>query len=112
MGVTPVMFSPMPGDGVDIGRCLARADWFGKDLDVCDFPVDRMSQSRRKVYKLLGEVSKIYRVIRLDKALCDSGVCMSHFGATFLYRDKGHLSHEGTVALGKKMNFYKMIVEN
>jgi hypothetical protein len=111
MGITPVVFSPLPANGIDLGRCLARADWFGVDLDSCNFQVDTISQDSLDTYTFLEIVKEKYPVVRLDKYICDSVICHTHFGSTFVYRDEGHLSHEGSAELGRKVDFYKMIID-
>lgn len=110
MGITPVVFSPPPANGIDLGRCLANAHWQGVELAKCDFREDDMSQIRINAYQLLESISsKKYRVIRLDKLMCDGATCKTHIGSIWMYRDDGHLSNEGSAALGKKYNFYQLI---
>jgi hypothetical protein len=112
MGITPVVFSPPPANGIDLGRCLARAEWFGLNLDKCNFQVDEIIQDRLDVYRFLENIHKNYDVIRLDKFVCNSSLCDTHFDSTFIYRDESHLSCEGSATLGKKNNFYGMIVDS
>jgi peptidoglycan/LPS O-acetylase OafA/YrhL len=112
MGVTPIVFSPPPSNGIDLGRCLARAEWFGKDLGQCNFHIDEMSQHRLEVYRFLEAIKKHHRVIRLDDLMCNSDLCKAHLGETFLYRDSGHLSLEGSAALGKRYDFHRMITND
>lgn len=110
MGVTPVVFSPPPSNGVDLGRCLATAKWGGDDLVNCDFPQGDISKGRLMAYELLREMGKDFSVIFLTDLMCDSGVCKTHIGDIFLYRDTGHLSVEGAAALGQQHDFYRMVV--
>ena len=109
MGVTPVIFSSTPVNGDDLGRCLAKAELFGDSLDECDFDINDINEDRLVEYHFLSNFQATYRVIRLDKLICDTSICNSHFGATWLFRDKGHLSQQGSVAIGRKYDFYKMI---
>lgn len=111
MGITPVIFSPPPANGVDLGRCLARAAWIGLSLDKCNFRVDELTQNHLDVYSFLETIRENYRVVHLDNLICDSSLCKTHFGTTFIYRDSGHLSREGSAELGRKNDFYKMIVD-
>lgn len=110
MGITPIVFSPPPSNGVNLGRCLARAEWTGLSLDECSFRVDEISQEIVNVYSFLENIKQNYRVVRIDNLICDSSLCETHFGSTFIYRDKGHLSYEGSSVLGKMNDFYGMIV--
>lgn len=111
MGITPVVFSPPPANGVDLGRCLARSELMGKDLDGCNFQVESITANRQNVYSFLEIINKNHQVVRLDKLICDKSLCKTHLGSTFIYRDKNHLSHEGSAALGKENDFYKIIVD-
>jgi peptidoglycan/LPS O-acetylase OafA/YrhL len=110
MGITPIVFSPPPANGVDIGRCLARAEFLGLNLDKCNFRLDELIQDRLDSYNFIETIKENYRVVRLDNIICDSSLCKTHFGSTFIYRDGGHLSHEGSATLGRKNDFYRMIV--
>lgn len=110
MGITPVIFYPPPATGVDLGRCLAKADWLGWDLDTCNFKVDELSGPIRDAYAFLRTIKEKHRVVNLEDLLCNDGVCSSHLNDIYMYRDKGHLSVEGSQALGRRNNFYEMIV--
>lgn len=112
MGVTPVVFSPPPANGIDLGRCLAKAEWNGLNLDKCDFKVSDMLQTRKDVYYFLEGIQTKHHVIRLDELICDEDICKTNFDTTWIFRDKGHLSHEGSAELGKRHSFYKKITEN
>lgn len=111
MGITPIIFSPPPANGVDLGRCLARAGWLGLNLDKCNFRVDEIIQDRVAVYRFLETIDNNYDVIRLDNFVCNSSMCNTHFDLIFIYRDESHFSKEGSAVLGKKSNFYGMIVD-
>jgi len=109
MGISPIVFSPPPSNGTDIGRCLVRAMYFGKALNLCNYRVDEMSRVRRETFAWLERVREGFPVVFLNEFLCDEKVCRTHFGSTFLYRDAGHLSTEGSAALGKALDFYDLI---
>jgi hypothetical protein len=111
MGITPIVFSPLPMNGVDLGRCLSRSECIGLDLDECNFRVDEIPKYWLKIYSFLEKVEENYRVVRLDKLICDSYLCETHIGSTFIYRDKFHLSEEGSAELGKVNDFYRIIVD-
>lgn len=109
MGIKPVIFSPPPGNYTDLGRCLARAEWQGMELDKCNFPPDKITAHHREVYRFLDIISKKYSVIRLDSLICDNTTCRTHIGTDYIYRDKGHLSKAGSAELGREANFYGLI---
>lgn len=112
MGVTPVIFSPPPANGIDLGRCLAKAEWNGLSLENCDFNISQISKERTKAFGLLEAIHQKYKVIRLDDFICENGHCKTHFDTTWIFRDKGHLSHAGSAELGKRHNFYRKITES
>ena len=111
LGITPVVFSPPPSNGTaDIGNCLRRAEYFGKDLNRCNFPLSRNSDELKKVYTWLRSLSDEYNVIFLDELICPERTCLAHDEMTFIYRDHGHLSTNGSSHYGKKFDFYSLIV--
>ncbi|NRA36144.1 MAG: acyltransferase [Polyangiaceae bacterium] len=110
MGISPVVFSPLPGNDIDLGRCLARSDWTGESPDACDFPVGDMSPRRLKAFEFLERIGQRHKVVRLDRLICDDSRCPARLGSTYLYRDPDHLSHEGSASLGRKYNFFGLIV--
>ena len=112
MDVTPIVFSPPPANGINLGRCLAKAQWNGLPLGNCNFKLGNMSQARKDVYSFLDRISAKHHVIRLDQLICNDDTCKTNFGTTWIFRDKGHLSHEGSAELGIQQNFYKIITQN
>jgi len=109
-GITPVVFSPTPESGQDIGRCLAKARFLGINQDECNFDLEQSNQQQQLIIEFLKRVEGSgYKVIFLSDGLCGNGICRAAVGDTFIYRDGGHLSHEGSALLGNKMNFYKLI---
>jgi len=109
MGITPIVFSPPPANSVNLGRCLAKADWRGGDKNVCDFGVGEISGIRVNANRLLNLIKNTSTVIHLDELICDALLCKTHFDSIYLFRDGEHLSYEGSAALGKKYDFFKMI---
>ena len=50
-------------------------------------------------------------MISLEDAICNGSGCRARLGPTFLYLDQeGHLSIEGSIALGKRMDLYDRII--
>lgn len=110
LGIDPIVFSPPPANEINLGRCLARAEWIGVSLDRCDFRESEMSDKRRLVYQFLDVIQEKYRVLRLDKLTCEQAQCKSHFDNIWLYRDARHFTDEGIALIGQKYNFYGIIV--
>ncbi len=111
MGIKPIVFSPPPANGTNLGRCLTRADWQKKALDVCNFSKDNMLEIRTTAYKFLNQIKDQYHIVRLDDYLCKEQECSTHIDSTYLFRDEGHFSYEGITLLGKKYRFYDRIIE-
>ena len=106
IGKTPVLFSPPPRNGNDIGGCLKKSIFFGKDKAFCDVLVTHSTQRYREVWSFLKEVEKHATVVWLSDYLCSTSSCKASFDDVLIFRDSGHLSYEGSAYLGKQMNFY------
>jgi len=109
LGITPVIFSPPPTTGQNIGKCLDQAYFFGGKLSDCDFEKDQITEVQKNIYKWLLELEPDYRVIKLDDYLCNGHKCTTHSGNILIYKDKEHLSIEGSQELGKQLDFYNLI---
>lgn len=111
MGIIPIVFASPPSNGNDLGRCLAKAEWLKLNLDNCDFNISQLSKERIRTYTFLDNLLSKYKVkiIRLDNFLCNKIHCKTHFDSIWVYRDKGHLSYEGSTELGKRYDFYHKI---
>lgn len=112
IGVQPVFISPTPFNGNDIGHCLLRHEFLGGSLDECSFNYSDTSVSYQNVSNMLTEIGKTHRVVLLSDGICPNGKCESHVGSTYIYRDNGHLSVDGSAWLGKEMDFYGLISGN
>jgi peptidoglycan/LPS O-acetylase OafA/YrhL len=112
MGIKPIVFSPAPRTGEDIGRCLAKSAFLGEQLESCNFKRDEESENSVDVYKFLRNIESNSRVVYLDEFICDDKGCNASIDGTFIYGDSGHLTKEGVILLGKNMNFYDLIVGN
>lgn len=110
-GKTPVVVAPpVKNRSNDIGYCLMKSELVGAELSSCDFKLDAMPGVQRKVYRTLGEIAENTKVLWITNLTCKDGSCSASEDGTLFYRDKGHLSYEGSAYLGKKYNFYKQIV--
>ncbi len=112
MGITPVIFSPIPQNGKNIGECLVRMEYFGGDLNACDFNLDEKTEASRKVHEFLKNISKNNKVVFLDDGVCSDSKCKTYIDNTYIFRDKTHFSQSGSALVGKKMDFYDLIVGN
>jgi hypothetical protein len=61
-----------------------------------------MTQWVKSSYEMLRTVSSKVPVFWIHRALCGQNVCVASVDDTFLYRDAGHLSVEGSILIGRK----------
>jgi peptidoglycan/LPS O-acetylase OafA/YrhL len=109
LGKIPVIFSPPPENGHNMNRCLIKTEQFGKHSSSCDFRLDEAAIRQKPVYKFLEKISDTSSVVLLHEGICNEGKCNSSVNNIFIYRDSGHLSHEGSALIGKRMNFYGLL---
>ena len=101
LGIQPIIFSPTPQNGVDYGRCLVKAAMLERNLEVCNFKLSDVYEKYPKVIAFLKMIEREFKVVWLSDAICRDGICRAAMGDTFIYRDTGHLSYEGSILLGK-----------
>lgn len=109
LGKTPIIFSPTPQNGSNIGRCLAKAEQFDENHAFCDFGRIATEVRQKRVFEFLKGVSEMSTVVWLHNEICNERTCRVSFDNTFIYRDWGHLAHEGSAYLGTHMNFHGLI---
>jgi peptidoglycan/LPS O-acetylase OafA/YrhL len=110
LGIRPVVFSPTPQNGEDLGRCVAKARLFSLDERLCDFPLSAAYEGQAHVVEFLRKVGSEHKVVWLFDEICRNDRCIASSEDVFIYRDRAHLSREGSAYLGKKLNFYQQIV--
>ena len=111
MGIKPIIFAPPPGNGTNIGECLVRHEHYDSNKNQCGFEVSEIATGTKDVYDFLENISSKYQVVSLQDLICKNGTCRAAIEDTFIYRDSGHLSHEGSALLGRKSNFYELITK-
>lgn len=110
LGAKPIIVGPPPADNSVLGRCLAKASHRDIPLSQCNFTLDRLTKGRALAYEFLSKLDERYNVVRLDKLLCEeNGVCRTSIGSKWLYRDKGHLSIEGSKIIGEHSKVTKIL---
>jgi hypothetical protein len=108
-GISTTVVAPPPRNGLDIGKCLARAHWLGRNPGQCEIKREDFEAKYGIATDMLREVQKAgARVIFLEDYLCDDKVCRVEEEGIHLYRDAGHLSREGSRLLGQKLNLYNI----
>lgn len=109
LGIKPVIVSPTPQNGTDIGKCLLKASLLNQALDICNFKLEEVYSKYSKIVEFLERVDNYFDVRWLIGSICDAGNCRAAFGEIFIYRDTGHLSHEGSKYLGENFNILDLI---
>jgi len=112
MNITPIIVSPPPRTGAEIGRCLAFMVRDSAKSSVCDFRHTEVSLMHRNAVTFLEGMAPDVKVIWLDDYICKGGICRTYMNDTFVYRDADHLAREGAAMLGKVMNLYRQVVQD
>jgi hypothetical protein len=105
LGMIPVVFTPLPQTGFNVGECLERM--FGSALllrESCNISYDEALQYQNIINTALKEIESMAEVVWLKDYLCKDLECSAEIDGTFIYRDKGHLSVEGSIKLLKHLN--------
>lgn len=110
-GIRPVVFTPPPETGANFGKCLTFSSFMNESYNRCDFKINEITTRQKDIYTWLDSVSDKYTVIDVREMLCRHGKCSTHNGNTYIYRDRQHLSYEGSRKLGEKFDFYKLITQ-
>ncbi|MBT9546770.1 MAG: acyltransferase family protein [Candidatus Sericytochromatia bacterium] len=113
IGVKPILFSPPPKNGENLGSCIARPLYYSHErAEACKIYVADYHAHYRDVIRLLKKLEHDYPVVWLELGLCHAQECTVESKGVYIYRDDKHLSIEGSKYLGQKMNFAKLINES
>lgn len=101
-GKEPIVVSPPPRAGYNIGSCLEREDrglWFIREG--CNIGMDEYMNYDRSINSELVKLADQtgVRLIWLRDLSCKDDWCQTRIHGRYLYRDGGHLSIEGSSAL-------------
>jgi peptidoglycan/LPS O-acetylase OafA/YrhL len=108
LGKRVVIVAPPPSSGFDPSRCLERKasnrTLLKRFID-CDIPIADYRASKREVLAFLDKVQAVadVDVVSFDATLCPDSDCVTELDGTFVYRDEGHFSYDGSIAVGKRM---------
>ncbi len=114
LGKRVVVVAPPPASGFDIGRCIERIDSklpTMRAIKGCMIDVEAYHKERGGVLKLLAALPQQtgIDVVSFDPFLCNNRMCNAYIDGTFIYRDGGHFSHEGSVFIANAMSLVKRI---
>lgn len=84
----------------DTGACLKTAVIRRKNIAACDFPMSSSSSlvSNALLQRLSAKANKF---INLTTLMCPKLVCQASVGNVLIFRDKYHISREGSAYLGR-----------
>ncbi len=108
-GKSVLIVSPPPQNGISLGRCFLSQQVIGPSAAPCDFSEDKQTLRNRNISAVLKEIESEISVIWLDQFLCHDGLCKTTLDSTSVYRDSGHLSIEGSRALGQHFDLMGLI---
>jgi len=100
-GKQPIIVSPPPRNGTNLGDCVAKRILFRMDLRACRFVIANLTPVHQKVAALLRSVQPRFPVIWLSDAICPDEICTPYRNGGLIYRDWGHLSHWGSRLIGQ-----------
>lgn len=112
LGIKTIVVSPTPQNGKNIGRCLMKTVAFDSDSTLCNFSLETAKKTDSNMYKFLTEVDKTVQVIWLGQTICTDGICNASIDGIPIYRDAGHLTHDGSKYIGEKLGFEYLFVAN
>lgn len=107
MGKRVVIISPTPISGWDNGQCVSKSMFFNKNPKICNFSIDPLD----KANVLLNMVSQDAPIYWLAQDICPNATCQPRRGNVALYRDRGHLTREGSAYLGQRYQWLPRFVE-
>ena len=102
-----IIFGPPPVASRDTSACLEKVAT-GKVIfeSICKIDAVKALKDDINITTLLGEMDKIdgVKVINLSDTLCNKIECITHKGSTPIYRDRAHLSVEGSKVVFKMID--------
>jgi len=107
LGKRVVVVAPPPSADFDIGLCAERRDSGRLLLGAhrrCELTLVEAHEQHVQVQEFLRRLpeSASVSVIDFDALLCPQGVCRSFMDGVFIYRDRVHLSYEGSVLVAQR----------
>jgi peptidoglycan/LPS O-acetylase OafA/YrhL len=111
-GKTPIVISPTPQDGRNIGYCILKSVIHNLPSDSCNVNLEIAKQTEPVIYEFLSKIEKSYKVIWLSDAICTENKCQAIIENTPIYADAGHLTPAGSALVGRKLLLQQRISSN
>lgn len=116
VGKIPVLVAPPPMFDVDLGACLRRAATGLPTLAPavragCALSEGQITGTSRASLDYALQLARRHDVhlVDLKAAICSEGRCFASLDGTPLYRDRGHLSAEGSALLARKAGLFAQL---
>jgi peptidoglycan/LPS O-acetylase OafA/YrhL len=113
-GKRVVVVAPPPSSGIDMTHCLerkaGRSELSRQEFD-CNIPARDYLASKAATLAFLEriEMEADVPVVRFDPLLCDPQRCLTELDGAIIYRDEGHFSHEGSIAVATRMQLGRLV---
>ncbi len=104
LGKRVVVVAPPPHAGFDAGRCIERLQTGLPVMGAhpqCSINMASFEREQKEVLQFLAQLPQQADIAIIDfqAYLCDGHQCKTRLGDTFIYRDDGHFSHQGSVLM-------------
>jgi peptidoglycan/LPS O-acetylase OafA/YrhL len=117
LGKRVIVVAPPPSAGFDSSKCLERVAtgkivWGSRGIG-CDIDSASYRRHQQGVLTLMDRIEERsqVKVLRFDETLCSPSACSTSQQGTFIYRDAGHLSYDGSVVLGRTMRLGERLLK-
>jgi peptidoglycan/LPS O-acetylase OafA/YrhL len=110
LGFKPVIIAPPPAPGYDLGRCWARMSIIKQEA-YCDFQYKDVPKADFETDEIMKSAGEFAPIVFLKDLICPDGLCGTTINGIPVYRDIGHLSIEGSRALGEKFHLSRVVRE-
>jgi peptidoglycan/LPS O-acetylase OafA/YrhL len=107
-GKRVLVVAPPPSSGIDMTHCLERksnGSRFTSHVTDCSIPAAAYLASKARTLDFLArlETQANVPVLRFDPLLCTASRCLTELDGVVLYRDEGHFSQAGSLAVARRM---------
>lgn len=108
-GIAVVFIDALPRDGRNVADCVSRHRWFNLNASGCDIAKSDADKYVLNTYPIIDRVREEYPIVEFKYFLCTHETCrVTAPDDVIIYRDEGHLSHEGSKYLGQMLGFYNL----
>ena len=116
-GKRVIIVTAPPAQINDAGKCNVRKELgllrLGQNVD-CEISLIDAQRQRSESDQVMLELEESLSVptFWFYDRLCPQGICKTKFDNTILYRDFGHLNHEGSRYIGEEFDLYELLMQS